>query len=291
MAQPCRRLAYFDTNIFDNLLKKTGGVIESDEVRLRAAIEADRLSVLLSILNIQETLGAHHSRRPDLVLPQLQLILNLTDWDRFVKPCDVLITDDIKHFSWNGEPDQPFIREPPSNQLRSALQELQLGRRNFDELDDLIKEDRRQKEGFLQAVEEVQEETRAQIQDLKERGPIPTFQEYLTSQAAEIVARDLAQHIGPEVSRLCEQRGLAAFLRVPSVRITVGLTLSFIYRTDLEGKRPKIGASRDLQHAPPAAAAADTFVTHDTELAYLLRRVPTSGFQVLSLRELLQDLA
>jgi hypothetical protein len=53
MAQPCRRLAYFDTNIFDNLLKKTGGVIESDEVRLRAAIEADRLSVLLSILNIQ----------------------------------------------------------------------------------------------------------------------------------------------------------------------------------------------------------------------------------------------
>jgi hypothetical protein len=42
MAQACRRLAYFDTNIFDNLLKKTGGVVESDEVRLRAAIKAQK---------------------------------------------------------------------------------------------------------------------------------------------------------------------------------------------------------------------------------------------------------
>jgi len=41
-----RTIAYFDTNIFDNILKKTGGVVENDETRLRAAIGSGKLSLV-----------------------------------------------------------------------------------------------------------------------------------------------------------------------------------------------------------------------------------------------------
>jgi hypothetical protein len=51
-------LAYFDTNIFDNLVKKTAGVTEEDESQLRGAISSRRLTILASHVNIRETLAA-----------------------------------------------------------------------------------------------------------------------------------------------------------------------------------------------------------------------------------------
>ena len=77
-ASPGKKLvAYFDTNVFDNILKKTGGVVESHEASLRAAIESEGLSVVTSVLNFSETMDA---RRRDIVLPQLKLIVSLTQW-------------------------------------------------------------------------------------------------------------------------------------------------------------------------------------------------------------------
>jgi hypothetical protein len=54
--------------------------------------------------------------------------------------------------------------------------------------------------------------------------------------------------------------------------------MSLIYGIAVEGKVPKGSDSRDLQHALCTAAAADIFVTHDEELAFLLHRVPIKGF-------------
>jgi hypothetical protein len=91
------------------------------------------------------------------------------------------------------------------------------------------------------------------------------------------------------VSEECKRRGLDKLLKIPSVRAMVGLGMSFIYRTAVERKAPKSSALRDLQHAVCAAAAADIFVTHDEELAFLLRRVPIKDFRVMRLRELSED--
>jgi hypothetical protein len=281
------RVVYFDTNVFDNILKRRNNVTTEDEMRLRSTLAGGNLSVLLSIINIQETIDA---RKPEIVLPQLRLILDLTSWDQFVKPHDLVLTDDIRHFAWNGEPDRPFFLEPVVSQVRSALLRLLDGTGNLSELDDVINLNNQQKQHFLNGIENARAETYAQIQALieKEHEEIPSFEQYLASQQ-EKLARDFARRLGVQYE--CERRGIAQFLSMKSVKMTSGLGLSFMFRAAVEGKAPKRGASRDLQHLVPAAAAADTFVTHDAELAFMVRRVPMNGFQVTTLRELLDQVA
>jgi hypothetical protein len=72
-------------------------------------------------------------------------------------------------------------------------------------------------------------------------------------------------------------------------RILTPFYFSTNFATLPERKAPKSSALRDLQHAVCAAAAADIFVTHDEELAFLLRRVPIKDFRVMRLRELSED--
>jgi len=92
-----------------------------------------------------------------------------------------------------------------------------------------------------------------------------------------------------DVTEECERRGLDQLLRIPSIRAMIGLGMSFIYRTAVARKAPKSSASRDLQHAVSAAAAADIFVTHDEELTLLLERVPIKSFRVMTLRQMLEE--
>jgi len=275
-------IAYFDTNIFDNLLKRNG-VTAEDEARLRRSIESGRLAVLLSILNIQETIDA---RDPKIVLPQLRLILSLTDWDHFVKPHDMLLTDDIRHFAWNGDPDRPFLGESVVSALRPPLLRFLNGHQDLRELDDVVDLDRQQKQKFLRGIRDIKAETHAQIEALRDQQAIPPFEQYLEDQG-EKVARSLARKVGLEGK--CEQRGIGKFLKIRSVRLTYGLSLSFIYGAAVEGMSLDRGASRDLQHPLPAAAAGDVFVTHDEDLAKLLHRVPMRDFHVVTLRELLDE--
>jgi hypothetical protein len=117
-------------------------------------------------------------------------------------------------------------------------------------------------------------------------GEIPSFEQFFVDGAEEHL---LAFVISFGVSEECKRRGLDKLLKIPSVRAMVGLGMSFIYRTAVERKAPKSSALRDLQHAVCAAAAADIFVTHDEELAFLLRRVPIKDFRVMRLRELSED--
>ena len=150
------RVVYFDTNVFDNILKRRNNVTAEDEMRLRSTLAGGGLSVLLSIINIQETIDA---RKPGIVLPQLRLILDLTSWDQFVKPHDLVLTDDIRHFAWNGEPDRPFFLEPVMSQVRSALLRLLDGAGNLSELDDVINLNNQQKQHFFNGIENVRAET------------------------------------------------------------------------------------------------------------------------------------
>lgn len=270
-------VAYFDTNIFDNIWKRTQGITGGDEARLRAAIEAGSLRILLSILNIQETVDA---RDPKVVLTQLRLILSLTDWDHFVKPHDMVLTDDIRHFAWNGEADRPFLGEPGISQVRSSLLRFLNGHQELSELDDVIDLNRKQKEDFCRKLREIKAETDGLIEALGQKQAIPTFEQYFRDQG-EKVARALARKVGLEDQ--CEQRGINRFMKIPSVRLTCGVIVSFIYGAVVEGIPSDLGDSRDLQHA---AAAAEVFVTHDRDFARMLRRV---DFHVVTLHELLSE--
>lgn len=54
-------LVYLDTNIFDKLIKKTGGVTQTDEARLLAAVSSQQLTVVISHTSIREALAALES--------------------------------------------------------------------------------------------------------------------------------------------------------------------------------------------------------------------------------------
>jgi len=280
-------LAYFDTNVFDHVLNRKGSVSATDEARLRLAIKEGRLHIVSSILNISETLGAMHSTRPEVTIPQLSLIMSLCDPDYYVKPHNLLLTDDLKHFAWNGEADRAFLSSDIASRLQFRTRRLIEGQEDGTALNGLIVEDSGQKSKFLNGVADAQRETSPQVKELRAQGEVPTFAEYFNN-GKELFARTVADSFG--LAEKCEDRGLSNLLRIPSLATMVRLGMSFIYRTAVEGKRPRSSASRDLQHAPTSAASSDFFVTHDGELALLLKRVPIPSLRVVRLDELLQSI-
>jgi hypothetical protein len=278
-------LVYFDTNIFDNLIKKTGGVAEADERRLYAAVSSRRLTIVISHTNIREALAALESR-PDVARAQLNLIVSLADWDRLVRLSPEILEDDIRHFAFNGEgANTPFVKE--TTYIRSMLRRVIDGRMGGKELEAVIHEDRDQKRTFLDRVKKVRAETTRGLEDLRKIGEIPSFEQFFRDGAAEHLL-PFIRSFG--IAEECERRGIDKLLRIPSVRAMIGLGMSFIYRTAVEGKAPKGSDLRDLQHAPAAATAADIFVTHDEEFAFMLGRVPIKGFRVMKLHELLEEM-
>ena len=103
-------LVYLDTNVFDNLLKKTNGVTHADELQLRAAVTSRQLTIVASNVNLLETIAALRSR-PEIARAQLGLIVSLADWDRFIRFSSEVLEDGIRHFAFNGErANTPFER-------------------------------------------------------------------------------------------------------------------------------------------------------------------------------------
>jgi hypothetical protein len=279
-------IAYLDTNIYDNLLKETNGVTRADELRLRATITSQQLVIVASHINLRETIAALRSR-PDIARAQLSLIVGLVDWDRFIGFSTEVLEADIRHFAYNGErANSPFEGDRQANHIRSVTQRMIDGGLGFKELEAAIDEDEKFKRQFENGITESRTETAAQLEELRKTGEIQSFEQFLKNDA-EAHALAFIKSFG--VVEECEQRGLDKLLNIPSVHIMVGLGMSLIYRTAVEGKTPRGSASRDLQHAL-CAAAADVFVTHDEELAFLLRRVPIKDFRVLRLHELLQEI-
>ena len=280
--RPCSPIAYFDTNIFDNLIKRTNGITDADYDRLRAAVSSRRLTVVVSHTTIREVLAALESR-PDIARGQLELIANLADWDRFVRLSSEVLENDVKHFAFNGEgANTPF--EKDAAHIRSKLQLIIEGRIGFRELEAVIGEDREYKTDFLGTIRRVSTEGAAELEEFRKANGVPSFEEYLEDgMEAQVLA--FAESFG--VAEDCKRRGLDKLSRIPSIRALIGLGMSFMYRTSVEKKSPKSSAVRDLQHAVCAASAADIFVTHDGELSLMLHRVPIRGFQVMRLKQLL----
>lgn len=278
--RPSTTIAYFDTNIFDNLIKRTNGIKDADEARLRAAVSSGRVKVVVSHTTFREALAALESR-PDVARRQLELIVSFADWDRFIRLSSEVLESDVKHFVFNGEAaNSPF--EKNAAHIRSKLQLIVEGRIGFEELEEVIS--RAYKTGFVDTVRRANAGTAADLEEFRKANGIPSFEEFLEDgMEAQVLA--FVESFG--VAEECKRRGLNRLSRIPSIRALIGLGMSFMYRTSVEKKSPKSSAARDLQHAVCAASAADIFVTHDEELSLMLRRVPIRGFQAMRLNQLL----
>ena len=277
-------IAYLDTNIYDNLVKKTGGVSATDEQLLRAAVSSKRLTIVASHWNIIETLAALPSR-PEIARTQLGLIADLIDWDRLVRFQSSILHDDVKHFAFNGE-QANSVFEGSAASVRAKVRGVIDGSIGIEELTAVLVENSDSKQAFIEGLKNSRAETISELEKLRESGEIPTFGQWFEESAGDW-ARVFTKSFG--VADECERRGLANLLRIPSIRAMVGLGMSFIYRTAVEGKAAKGSATRDLQHVVCAAAAADIFVTHDAELIALLSRARVDRLRVAGLGDLLAD--
>lgn len=275
------KIVYFDTNVFDHIHKRLG-VADSDLSALYSAVKAGKISILLSVLNLEEILAALDSC-PDLAMAELRLILDLADWQRFVKPTNMLLSDDISCYARADGLTQPFVTDPI---LESNLQTLVTASpKDIAGLWASIKEEtRKQKEGFRNGMRATQQKILPRLKQLQGRNP--NFNEYWKI-GAEKLAEAFADRVG--VVESCRKRGLADLLEIRSVRMCAGVSLSLIYAQDFEGRTPKIDDSRDLQHAV-LATAADIFVTHDRKFATLVDRIQIDDFQVVNLDRLLSEI-
>jgi len=276
-------LVYFDTNVFDNLVKKTGGIKPEDESLLRDAVSSRSLIVLASHVTIRETIAALSSR-PEIARDQLRLMVELADWDRFVRVHSTILEADIRHFAFTGEQANPsFEGNQNAANIRATLEHVIEDPTLTSTLANVLNEDRQQKQEFLDGVQNARAETEQKLEEFRKQGNVPIFEEWFKDSAEQWVLPFIKSY---GVAEECQRGGLDKLLKIPSVWGTVGVGMSFVYRTAVDRKAPRSSARRDLQHVTCAAAAADIFVTQDDELNLLISRVPLSRIRVMNLLQL-----
>jgi hypothetical protein len=269
--------AYLDTNVFDHIYKKVG-CNGADIANLRKKIYGRELSIPLSIHTLEEIL-LERGARPERLVAKIKLTLSLANFRRMVKPCDQLLSDDIRAYASTGEAARPFIDADLQNTISDGITELieTDGEDLDEEMVQALDATRSQKERFKLRIQQTQTETGQLAATATQQVNFAQYFEMM----APTVARRFADRMG--VLQECETRGIEGLLKIRSVRITVGATLSFIYAWAFEGQSPKASDSTDLLHATSGAAVAETFVSDDRQLRRIVSRVPVEGFEVLDL--------
>lgn len=283
------QLVYIDTNVFDYIYKQSC-LIAPDLKRLRRAISRGNISIVLSIINLEETVSALELC-PNIVEGEIRLILSLADWNKVIKDTGEILTEDIECYAKGKVPASPFISD---KEVLSSIRTLCNWRQpNINDLLAVAQETRIHKENFIETMRELQTRTHRYYEKFRERlSPIEikrmdddlrTFNVYWQITSLKFVAI-LARHAG--VLNACRKRGMEGLLRIRSVLMCTGAHLSMFYAQHIETphRRPKSGDSRDLLHAI-TASAADVFVTRDKQFASTLRRIPIQGFDVMDIKE------
>lgn len=281
-----KKIVYFDTNVFDHIHKGIG-VTEADWLALRSAVEKGRISILLSVLNLEEALCAL-AQSYSQAREELRLILELAENRRLVKPPGTLLSDDIRSYAKGEALLDPFIAL--DSVIHANLRVLvNASQTDIDKLRLLVMETQKEKENFVAAMREANAEVSPHAREFRRKyqGQPPDWEDYWERLAGKF-AEGFAERQG--LLDACRNRGITGLLGLRSVRMAVAASLSLAYAETFEKRTPKMGDSRDMQHAV-LATAADVFVTHDRGLARLLARIPMECFQVLDLRALLQEIS
>jgi hypothetical protein len=275
-----------DSNAIDHLHKRIG-CTDSDFQRLVAAKSSGKISIPMSLTVVEEVASAVE-RDPALAKAQLQLLWRICDCGQIVKPIDMLLTDDLRHYALHGRPTTPIFTGEEQAGLLIPLRQLLLEFEKNAEVNEILAIARKQKEQFRNGMQHSQKDARDLARELRKRAPNLSFCEYWLS-AAEHAAEAFAARV--QVLKECRARGIDRLLELKSVRMAVGMSLSLVYALTFENRTPKYSDSRDIHHATLAAACADVFVSDDAKLMRLAGRVPFQHFTAVSLQDFLHGLA
>ena len=275
-------IVYFDTNVFDHL-EQRNGVTDWDLFRIRRAVQHGCIRVVVSYLNIEETLFIVPSQ-PVRAEARVKLIFELADKNLVVRGHQDNLNNDIRSYA-GGQPLQsPF--EPLTSMDESELWSFAAPIVGSDlrKLKLVIDKTRRIKKEHQDFMTKSRKKMKLLVPSMVEgRYPFNDYWKNNSVWLAEGLARR-ARALGK-----VKRRGIPGLLKLKSVVLCVGANLSLIYSHHFEGRTPASGDSRDVLHAI-AASSADVFVTNDRNLATVLGRIPVEGFQVMNLRDFLDSL-
>ena len=108
-------IAYFDTNVFDRLEQRRG-VTDWDVYRIQRAVKHEQLAVILSFLNLEETLFMVESH-PQRARARVDLILEICSRNLFARGQDEILNDEVRSYALGTPAASPFCVFEPFMEL------------------------------------------------------------------------------------------------------------------------------------------------------------------------------
>lgn len=268
--------AYFDTNVYTQILDLEDGVTEAHVAELRRVVASGHVRVRGSGTNLEEMAGTVKTD-PARARHLLQTFGTFTDRVRLVKSAQDLILDEMEAFAGGRPAPSPLCLPPPEYDT------LVRGDVSDEDLDEVANEVKAFTEAMLESSIEAHEGVMKTV--IADGLTAPLFEELLPG--AGWITEALVEKAG--LMDACVAHGLERLRKQRTFRLIEGSLMSLIYTRSFRPRKPKRGDAYDMQHAA-CATAARVFVTHDERLAEDLRRLHVPDFKVASLPELLAGL-
>jgi hypothetical protein len=219
-------IAYFDTNSFDRL-EQLRGVTDWDMYRLQRAVKHEQLVVILSFLNLEETLFVVEAH-PEKARARVDRILEFGSPKLFVRGQDEIMNDDVRSYVLCTPPVSSFCAFEPFKEL-AIRNIMQPTAEALAELREIICETRSAKARFQSCLEACRRELLLHAKAIG--GKNCKFEVYWSNNSTWLL-ESIAETAG--VLSEVKSRGLNGLLKVKSVGLAVGANLSLMYAFNLK---------------------------------------------------------
>lgn len=217
---------------------------------------------------------------------KIQLLRSIVDWDRPLKRLRLLLEEDIRSFARYGRGTTPFagtgttMRKLTKHALRALDTPTE---QDIMELSEIGDEYTAQKTAFKNGMDQAREPVLAAVKSSGIGFPdLQDMWEYCLRHH-EIVEPLLELHAKEAGSlKQCRERGLLNMMDLPSIRMSVGYDLGFIYWMAFEQRETSRRDPGDQHHAI-YSSAADVFVCADGFLRKILAPIPDRPIEILDI--------
>lgn len=288
---PIDKLVYFDTNIYNHLLKDSISLQE-----IKNAVSKRTIGIFLSITNLEELLGGLKNDQSNT--QDIQNIFKLTREiclsGRVTQALFELINAEFNHLvdstvRINIYSNNKNVKEKFLYWWELLAKNPNIKNEEIIKINDEIKRD---KYGFRDAMKIAKQK----MQEAIKKDNIPTE---ATSEFIDNVINK-SNYTDNFIASILEDKIKNSQITVTMVKKNLpamkGLyhwlyynLLGIIYHHDFAGGEPEPGDARDMHHAI-YAGYSDIFVSDDTNLIKYLRYIPTNKHQYLNLDEFIQYL-
>lgn len=279
--------AYFETNVFRDLAENRGGAADKKLPVLKKNISKDRI-VIVPSFEVFEELVSVLKLDPDLSKKFCRFYDNLVNWEYCLKTMDQILADDITSFANTGKAACHF---KPVDESSKFIQSIRSNKYVLPKklLRDLSKKSDIQKDNFVTKVLSIP--NKFQCRGTKNSSSKKEYEKEFLSfwqpkgyaeKAAESFVKDSI-----ELSKI-RTRGLGKFIKLPTVRLTVGYILHSKYRQVADKAVCKKSDFYDFRHAVVAGAVGN-IVTEDKKLRNAINHIPDHNVKVWSLEEFISQ--